>query len=271
MTPSVSSSDIERFRSDGVVVLRNIIDAELLAELAQAVEQNLAEPGVWASDYTPQDSTGRFFGDYVNWQRIGAYRRTALDSALPAAAGALMNSTTVRFFHEHVLVKEPGTTEVTPWHHDDPYYCIDGLQNVSLWISLDPVPVAAGLRFLAGSHQWDRRFVPRNFVDATPYAAAEQGFELVPDIEAELADHEIVSYDIEPGDAIAFHFRTLHAAPGTAGLTQHRRRAVSMRYVGDDAVFALRPWLHSPPFELDPAAIGGPLDDERFPVVAVSQ
>ena len=267
MANRVTARDVEQFQTDGVVVLRGAMSADQLGELAGAVEQNLSDPGEWASDYTPDGSTGRFFGDYVNWQRIDAYRRIALESALPLAAQLLMQSNTVRFFHEHVLVKEPGTTEITPWHHDDPYYCVDGMQNVSMWISLDPVPAAAGLRFLAGSHRWQRRFVPRKFVDATPYAAAAQGFELVPDIEAELAQHRIVSFDIEPGDALAFHYRTLHAAPGTAGLTAHRRRAISMRYVGDDAVFALRPWLHSPPFDVEAASVGGPLDDVRFPLI----
>jgi len=38
-----------------------------------------------------------------------------------------------------------------------------------------------------------------------------------------------------------------------------------MRYVGDDARFALRPWLHSPPY--DPITPGEPLDNERFPLV----
>ena len=57
-------------------------------------------------------------------------------------------------------------------------------------------------------------------------------------------------------------------SPGTAGLTNGRRRAVSMRYVGDDATFALRPWLHSPPFEQNDLVVGGPLDDERFPLIA---
>ena len=61
--------------------------------------------------------------------------------------------------------------------------------------------------------------------------------------------------------------RILHAAPGTAGLTNARRRAVSLRYFGDDAVFALRPWLHSPPFEPNGLVVGQPLDDPRFPVV----
>ena len=82
--------------------------------------------------------------------------------------------------------------------------------------------------------------------------------------------HEIVSYDIEPGDVIAFHFRTLHGAPGTAGVTPHRRRAVSLRYVGDDAVFALRPWLHSPPFSQEALIVGQSLDDSRFPLVPAS-
>ena len=146
--------DIETFQRDGVVVLRNLVSGGVLDELAGAVELNLAEPGEWATDYTPSGSTGRFFGDYVNWPRIDGYRHAALDSSLPFAARQLMRSTTARFFHEHVLVKEPSTTEITPWHHDEPYYCVDGAQNVSLWISLDPVPKAAGVEFVVGSHLW---------------------------------------------------------------------------------------------------------------------
>ena len=79
--------------------------------------------------------------------------------------------------------------------------------------------------------------------------------------------HEIVSFDMQPGDVIAFHYRTLHSAPGTAGRTTSRRRAVSFRYLGSDARFATRPWLHSPPYE--PIAPGQPLDDARFPLITV--
>jgi len=264
---TVTAEQVGEYQRDGVTLLRGAVAAAELADLAGAVEQNLAEPSDWASDYTPSDRGGRFFGDYVSWQRIPAYRDVALRSALPRVAAALMQSTTVRFFHEHVLVKEPGTAEVTPWHHDQPYYCVDGDQNVSMWISLDPVPATAGVEFLVGSHRWGRNFVPRKFVDSTAYASAESGFELVPDIDAERNRHRIVSFDVQPGDVIAFHYRILHAAPGTAGLTPYRRRAVSMRYLGDDAVFALRPWLHSPPFEQRELVVGQPLDDPRFPVV----
>ncbi|HZX55387.1 MAG TPA: phytanoyl-CoA dioxygenase family protein [Ilumatobacteraceae bacterium] len=265
----VSDAQVAEFRDDGVTLLRHALDQYQLADLAEAVDENMERPGEWSSDYTPDGGTGRFFGDYVNWDRIDAYRRVAMESSLPAIARRLMGSTTVRFFHEHILVKEPGTAEITPWHHDQPYYCVDGDQNVSLWISLDSVPASAGVEFLVGSHRWGRSFVPRKFVDSTAYAAAEQGFELVPDIESERDAHRIVTFDVDPGDVIAFSFRILHAAPGTAGRTAARRRAVSLRYLGDDAVFATRPWLHSPPFEQGDLIVGGPLDDARFPLVDV--
>ncbi len=181
-----------------------------------------------------------------------------------------MGSTTARFFHEHTLVKEPGTNERTPWHHDQPYYCVDGDQNVSMWIALDPVPASSGVRFIAGSHRWNRWFVPRKFVDHTPYAEGVGRYELVPDLDAEIdADinrHTVLAWDVEPGDVIAFHFRTMHDAPGNSLPT--RRRAVSLRWLGDDAVFALRPWLHSPPFEQGALVEGQPLADARFPLVA---
>lgn len=269
MSPVGTNNEaVSAFQRDGVVVVRNQLDSNALDSLADAVEYNLANPSEWAYDYTPPGSNGRFFSDYVNWQRIDAYRHAALESHLPELARTLMDSATVRFFHEHLLIKEPNTTEVTPWHHDEPYYCVNGAKNVSLWISLDPVPIDAGVQFLVGSHLWGRRFVPRKFVDATPYAEADHGFELVPDIDAERSVHPIVSFDIEPGDVLAFHFRTLHTAPGTAGLTSHRRRALSLRYLGDDATFALRPWLHSPPFSPDGMTVGGQLDDSRFPLIA---
>ena len=32
------------------------------------------------------------------------------------------------FYHEHVFTKDPGTNHATPWHHDQPYYPVDGWQ-----------------------------------------------------------------------------------------------------------------------------------------------
>ena len=74
-------------------------------------------------------------------------------SPLAAAAARLTGSDTVRLYHDHMLTKEPGTRQKTPWHQDQPYYNIEGQQNVSYWIAVDPVRRASTLEFLAGSHR----------------------------------------------------------------------------------------------------------------------
>jgi ectoine hydroxylase-related dioxygenase (phytanoyl-CoA dioxygenase family) len=260
--------NVEEFRRDGATVIRGLLDAKWLDKVAAGVEFNRTQPSAWSHWYTDADHAVGFWTDYVTWPFVAEYRDVAFNSPLAEAARQLMESDTVRFFHEHVLVKEPGASERTPWHHDQPYYCIDGDQNVSLWVALDPVPATSGMRFLAGSHRWDRWFVPRKFVDHTPYAEAPSGYELVPDVDAEIAagQHEVLSWDVEPGDVVAFHFRTLHDAPGNN--LPSRRRAVSFRWLGDDATFATRPWQVSPPYEPAGLTVGGSLDgDRRFPLV----
>ena len=268
---AVCEHAVNEFARDGVTVLRGILDSSWLDLVADGVEQNRRHPSDWSHWYTSPDAAVGFWTDYVTWPDVEQYRRVAFESPLAGAAAALMQSESVRFFHEHVLVKEPGAAERTPWHHDQPYYCLDGDQNVSLWVALDSVPAASGMRFLAGSHRWNRWFVPRKFIDHTPYGDAPSGYELVPDVDAEIeaGEHLVRSFDIEPGDVIAFHYRTLHYAPGNQLPT--RRRAVSFRWVGDDARFATRPWEVSPPYAADGLVVGEGLgDDPRFPVVTPS-
>jgi ectoine hydroxylase-related dioxygenase (phytanoyl-CoA dioxygenase family) len=141
------------YQRDGVVVLRNLVTPEALEALRQGVTANMASPGPWANEYTPAGAAGRFFDDYVNWNRIQPFAEVGMQGSVPEAALNLMGTTTARLFHEHVLVKEAETKEVTPWHHDDPYYGIDGMDNVSIWIPLDPIPDSVALRFIAGSHK----------------------------------------------------------------------------------------------------------------------
>ncbi len=262
----VDPTTVERFEHDGAVLLPGAVGAAWLDLLADGVEYNRTHPSDWSHWYTDPNEAVGFWTDYVTWPDVEPYRRVVFDSDLAHMAGELMQSPTVRFFHEHVLVKEPGATEPTPWHHDDPYYGIDGMHNVSMWIALDPVPAASGLHFVAGSHRWGRRFVPRRFIDQTPYGVADDRFELLPPGDELVAGQTVLSWDVEPGDVLAFHYRTLHGAPGNSSAT--RRRAVSLRWLGDDARFGVRPWTTSPPYEPNGLAEGDALDDDpRFPLV----
>ncbi|NNE11024.1 MAG: phytanoyl-CoA dioxygenase [Ilumatobacter sp.] len=267
---AVDPDAVEAFQRDGAAVLRGALTDRWIEALRAGVERNRTAPSEWSHWYTNPDESVGFWTDYVTWRSIPEYERIVFDSGLAEVAAQLMGSSTARFFHEHVLVKEPGASERTPWHHDQPYYPVDGDQSVSMWIALDPVPVERAVRFLCGSHRWGRWFIPRRFIDHTPYANEQDRYELLPDIDAMIAAdpdaHPTVAFDTEPGDVVVFHFRTLHDAPGNPS-TAERRRAVSLRWVGDDATWATRPWQVSPPFQANGLAVGDPLDDDRFPVV----
>lgn len=265
MNLAATPDDARTFREKGAIVVRGAF-VDWVEGLAAGVERNRLEPSPYGCRYTKPGDPGGFWDDYCNWQRIPEFREFVFDSGVGALIGGLLGSREVRLFHEHVLVKEPGTREVSPWHHDQPYYCVDGEDVCSLWLPLDPVPRAASPEFVAGSHRWGKLFAPRKFVDHAPYDGALDAFDIVPDIDASRESYEILSWDLEPGDAILFHMKTVHGAPGTATLTS-RRRALATRWLGDDAVFATRPFTTSPPFPDLKLAPGDRMVDDRFPVV----
>lgn len=258
---------VEAYRRDGVVVVRGILSPDEVATLAAGVERNLASLSELGMNATEPGKPGAFVEDFRNWQRIPEYEQVVRDSALARVGAELMRSRTARLFHDHLLVKEPGTLDPSPWHQDQPYYCVDGTQTVSFWIPLDPVGRENTLEFVAGSHADGRWFMPRSFVQKTPMVFEDGALDEVPDIEADRDAWPIVGWAMEPGDAVAFNMLTLHAAGGSPT----RRRAFSLRLLGDDVTYAPRPHRTSPPFpELDgPAgpAAGAPLEHELFPVL----
>ena len=260
------SLDVASFQEKGALCLRGAVTVEWLDVLAEGVEKNFRDLGPFSCRYTQEDAPGDFWDDYCNWQRFPEYREFIFESGIGRLAAELMSSTTARIFHEHVLVKEPGTLEISPWHQDQPYYCVDGEQVLSIWLPLDPVPKDACPEFIAGSHRWGQMFTPRKFMDHRPYEGSFRSFDDVPDIESEREWHEILSWELNRGDAIAFHMKTLHGAPGTTRL-KTRRRAFSTRWLGDDAVFAERPFETSPPFPGLDLSLGEPMEHELFPVV----
>ena len=209
---SVGFADAESFRRDGAVVLRGALDPDQVELLAAGVERNLAAPSELAIRTEEPGAPGAFFEDFCNWQRIAEFERAVSELPLAATAGTLTGSSQIRLFHDHVLVKEPGTTTRTPWHQDQPYYCIDGSRTVSFWIPLDPVPRESTLEFVAGSHADGTWFMPRTFAAETPMVFEPGALADVPDIEADRDAHEILGWELEPGDAVAFHMLTLHAA-----------------------------------------------------------
>jgi len=257
---------IAAYQRDGVVCIRQLLLPDELALLAEGIEANLAAPSARAKVASRPDDPGRFFEDFCNWQDNPAYRRFIFETPLALLAQQLMNSRSVRLYHDHLLVKEPGTRQRTPWHQDQPYYNVEGQQNVSMWIPVDPVTRASTLEFVAGSHQgpW---LMPRTFMDNEAKWFPEGSLADLPDIESAREQFPIVGWEIEPGDFVCFHMLTLHAAGGVDGT--RRRRVFSVRMLGDDMRHAPRRWKTSPDFPglADELPAGAPLAHPLFPLL----
>ncbi|MEO0666151.1 MAG: phytanoyl-CoA dioxygenase family protein, partial [Pseudomonadota bacterium] len=164
----------------------------------------------------------------------------------------------------HVLVKEPGSSIATPWHHDGPYYFVVGQHNVSFWSPMDPVTDAT-LRCVAGSHLWEKPVLPTRWLAETNFYPDSDAYMAVPDPDTE--GMTIREWEMEPGDAVAFNFHTLHGARGNT--TDRRRRAFSLRLVGDDARYVERPGRTSPPFPGHDMVAGQRLREDWFPVMLI--
>ena len=250
---------------DGAVCVRGAFSAADVTLAAEAFDATLADLSARAKRASADDD-GVFVEDFCNWQRIPAMESFIRSSPAAAIAGELTGSSTIRLYHDHVLVKEPGTRQRTPWHQDQPYYNVDGSQNASMWFPVDPVARESTLELVAGTHlgPW---YMPRTFLDERAAWFPEGSLAELPDFADPANGWRILGWEMEPGDAVFFNMLTVHGSGGVGG--PNRRRVLSVRMLGDDMVHAPRDWATSPDFPglTDELPAGAPLDHPLFPVL----
>jgi ectoine hydroxylase-related dioxygenase (phytanoyl-CoA dioxygenase family) len=265
----ITAADIDAFHRDGAVCLRGVLAPEVIAALDQPVEDAIA--GAQSADLSalagaPADRA-RFVAGVDHWRHQDALRAFACDSVLPQLVAALLASTNVYLYEDSVLVKEPGAAERTHWHQDLGYFHVTGTQLCTTWCPLDAADLATGaMQFVRGSHTWPALYRPNLFVTTEPIPGTEG--EPVPDLQRD--DVEIISFALEPGDITVHHARTLHAAGPNTSSTR-RRRAISVRYCGDDARVRVRPGAPLKPEQRklrDGDALGGDVHPQVWPVSA---
>ena len=280
MSAHLREEDVAAFERDGVVCLRGAIGREWLERLADAVERELT--GSRSADLTamardieesggksvatpPRAGTtaGRFVAGTDHWRHDLVFRAFAIESPLAELAAGLMRSEATYLYEDSLLVKEPGTREATAFHQDMGYFHVSGEQACTTWCPLDRVTAESGaLRYVRGSHRWGRDFKPNLFVTNAELPGVEG--ESVPAIEDDPEAYDLVSFELEPGDVAVHHARTIHG--GFPNASPHRRRAISVRYCGDDARHYIRTGAPTKPHHAH-VRDGDPLGDADCPRV----
>lgn len=253
-TDLIPTDLVEAFWRDGVVCLRQVMPVSWLERMAAPVERALTDTSV-TTDLTALGEAvapdtmlrargqatgprGQFRAGTDHWRVDPDFAAFALTSPLPALVATLLGSACVYLYEDSVLVKEPGTLEPTAFHQDMGYFHLDGRQVCTTWVPLDPVTAETGaVVFVRGSHRWERDFRPNWFVSQQSMPGTDG--EDTPDIFASPEDYDLVSFDTRPGDITVHHARTLHGATANTS-SETRRRAISVRYCGDDARYRIK-------------------------------
>ena len=244
---TITPNEVETYHRDGVLKLPGMFDKDWIEILNKGLDANIETP-TRRSRIWYKDTSGRsMFYDHTAWQGIEEYRKFIFNSPAAQICGQLMDSATVNFFFDSVFVRSTGTQFETPWHQDEPYWSVEGYDACSLWMPLVPVKQKSSLSFVPGSHRLKTVFKQYNFGDLNPVRKknvdqvdfsdiAEQEF---PDINADPERFGVVSWDMQPGDCIAFNGRTMHGGSGKLD-DGYELRVFTTKWVGDDVRIKFR-------------------------------
>jgi len=268
VTYPVSAEDLAAFQRDGAVCLRNVVPKEDVARLREASIAFMNEGrGRTRDGSTDMNAKGRFFSAAFLGAIDKRFNDFAANSVLPEVAAQLMETDQVRFYYDQLFIKEPGATSPTAWHNDLPYWPLLGEDILSLWVALTPVSrETSGVQYLAGSHRWNTMFraiTPDNDPKFMDYDLEPCPNYSDPEISR---DHEVLSWDLQPGDVLAHHPLTAHGAGGNASASAIRI-GLSIRYLGRDVRWSPRPFVMKLPIEPQVAPGQFPADDLAFPIV----
>ena len=277
----ITPDDIRTYQRDGAVHLQSVLQGEALALLTRGLEELHANPTGQITRVKAADGAGgTLIGQNSSWaypSLIGLVEQ----GELARIAAQLMQVRSAQLLLDQVFYKEPGRIVPTPWHQDTPFLCVRGMDMARVWISCDPSPREVTLQVVRGSHRWNVIYDTRS--DAHSAVAMQEGLADFtypgigddrlppsPDVETYRDSFDIMSWNVEPGDAIVFQGNVLH---GAAGLDNHPlpRRAFATMWGGPDLRYHQSPGATMPtPLESSGVALphGARIADfpEVFPV-----
>ena len=231
----LSEDQLNSYKRDGVIFVKNAISNLWLDKLADGIEESIKHKSVTGKIISGKDNGG-FSGDIDLWYKQDVFYNFFLNSPCSEYAEQVLNSQVVRHFYDQTFVKPAGCHLATPWHHDITFWPVDLKKNniCSIWITLDQVTKeTSGLEFIKGSHLWDNYW--KSYAPGSE-ALVNKSHEDLPDIDSLRSSHEFFSPEMQPGDALIFNAHIVHGSSSNLSLDKPRR-AFTSRWCDDKTVF----------------------------------
>lgn len=233
----VSIDERLRFLRDGVVCLRKIISPEWIQLAQDGIEQQRRAPSPFA---TVVDADPLYLLiDQMPSVENGMLKRVVFESGAGEIAKQLTVTRRLRWIYDQLFYKGRGPAAETPWHQDTSCGFADSHRIVRVWMPVDHMSRETAIEVVRGSHLWKFSHLNAAVADDDPG---------LPDIEANRGAFDIVGYEVDPGDVVAFNYRALHhAGPGVN--FNEKRRAFAILYADDQLTLKHRPYLMPGPLD----------------------
>jgi ectoine hydroxylase-related dioxygenase (phytanoyl-CoA dioxygenase family) len=179
--------------------------------------------------------------------------RVAFESGAGEVVRQLIGTERVRWIYDQLFYKDIGQVPETPWHQDTVYGFLDGPGIVRIWMPVDPIPRQTSIEVVRGSHLWNIEYdiiehipmleenVEHTKTSKFSYLVTQaDGRPKLPNIEASRDSFDIVGFDVNPGDVVAFDYHILHHAGAGVNL-RDKRRALAIVYGNEHAMLKHRP------------------------------
>jgi ectoine hydroxylase-related dioxygenase (phytanoyl-CoA dioxygenase family) len=239
MTFAIRDEDVAAYRRDGAVLLKGVLADEDLRLLEAGLETAHAEPSGMSSRVRAPEGEGETVVEQTPSRRSPALRALLERGRVAEIAGRMLQAPTAQLVFDQIFYKARGRVLATPWHQDTPFLSVRGHDMLRVWLTCDPSPRALTVQTVRGSHRWNVVYDARG--DApSEVGLAEEGSEFsyagagdptlppLPDVERWRDSFDILSWDVEPGDALVFQGNVLHGAQGVDDHPRPRRAYASM-------------------------------------------
>jgi ectoine hydroxylase-related dioxygenase (phytanoyl-CoA dioxygenase family) len=222
---------------DGATIARGLFSPERLKRMREAFDYGIAHPSPqhgYAFEGTPDEH----FNDYGNFDNRDVHVATVKALALDEFVASLWGSEHVWLLGEEIFIKKGGRAGRSPWHQDTSYYPFSGPQLLNIWTCFERMPRKNSLEVVRGSHL-GVQYNGTSYNDPNDHTKplwANTDWPQLPDVQAERekdsASWDVLSWDLEPGDALLFNSAALHGgAPVTPDCPD--RHTLVYRFYGD--------------------------------------
>ncbi len=204
---------IDQYAKDGYVIVRDVIDQDLVAEARSHIE--------WLIEKNP-DTRPENLDHHLMTQDAFWVRLISDDRLLDIAQEFIGND--IALFASHYIAKPPHSGKSVPWHQDGSYWPLEPMQVITFWLSLDLSNEENGcMKVIPGTQH-------KKLISKSKYVKQDENSAFDVAMDRSLIDEEdAVNLVLNPGDISIHHPNIFHGS--MMNRSDRWRRGLTIRYI----------------------------------------